>query len=188
MKNLFFSLIATVLITGITNAQDKIPTEGLTVDYFNYLFEHSPAAHKAKVLEVAPISAEKYKELANENPDWKYAGVNNSISIEILVNDLKRIVYVMPLADGNKAVTYIEENDKLLGKYVEVNIDAKGNFDYSTFSRPRGIRISRDCATGAGQIMNMGTAFASLGLAGCIPCAFSGGAILGIAAAMSLFC
>lgn len=108
MKNLFFSLIATVLITGVTNAQDKIPTEGLTVDYFNYLFEHSPAAQKAKVLEVVSISAEKYKELANENPDWKYAGINNSISIEILVNDVKRIVYVMPLADGNKAVAYIE--------------------------------------------------------------------------------
>jgi hypothetical protein len=188
MKKLVFGLIATVLFAGVTNAQDKVPVEGLTVEYYKYVFDKSPIGKETQVINVSNLSNESYKKIINHMSEVSFNESKYAVNIDLLHDGQKKSIVVLPLADGRSSIGFLQNENLDEITPIKFTVEKDGTYKYEPFATRRGVRISRDCATGAGQIANLGGAFASLSLIGCVPCGFAGGAVAGIAMAMSLFC
>lgn len=188
MKKLLFGLLATVMLSVTGNAQDKVPAAGLTVEYYKYVFEKSPIGKDTKVINVSNLSNESYKKIVNHMKEVSFNDSKYAVTIDLIHDGENKTLVVLPLMDGSSSIGFIQNDNLDKISPIIFTIEKNGTYKYEPFAARRGIRISKDCATGAGQIANLGGAFASLSLIGCVPCGFAGGAVAGIAMAMSLFC
>ena len=177
------------------NLSNKIPTEALTVEYYQYLFKNSPIADRAEISSVGKISDNKYNYFELLNNNMQLDRKDSVIKIELLLDNKIKTIYVLPLVGGKSALSYIEDsNNKIVSDPILFNLEANGFYNYKTVQQ--GFGLSRKdnnvamagCTAGADKIIRLGTAFAGLGLVGCVPCTFSGGAIVAITAGMSFFC
>ena len=188
MKKLIFGLFATVLLGFTGNSQVKSLTPASSAEYYNYVIQKSELADKVKVLEVRKIGTLNFEKIQKASTLINPENFKSSTETDLLFKGQKFTLFTVPLKDGFKTLTFLQNEDNLDINPVLVNIDTNYKYNWestSTSSRFRG--ISRDCKTGGGQVTAIGAAIAFGGFFGCLPCPFVGGAIA-VLGGMSAFC
>jgi hypothetical protein len=166
-----------------------VPVEGLTVEYYNYVFKQSPIGKETKVINVSNLSKDSYEKIVKYMPEVSFNDSKYATIIDLLHNGEKKTIIVIPFSDGSSSIGFLQNDNLDEITPIKFTIEKDGTYKYEPFAARRGTRVTRDdCERGAGKVINLGGAFASLSLIGCVPCGFAGGAVAGIAMAMSLFC
>jgi hypothetical protein len=185
MKKIVFGVIATVVLGFAGNAQTKEVEPALSTEYYNYVFDLSEISESAHVLNVSNLTDEEYTSYGKLISDVNFNLQKFTFKMEVQKDDVKKTIIVIPLLDGKTSLAFVEDNINDDLSIIQIKFTDDGKY---TTSQYRGTRTKAQCKDEAGDLQNLAGGIASLGLIGCAPCAFAGGATLGIISFMAYFC